>query len=259
VTEPPSRASLYDWECREVLGRTDQDLDFWLGVVATAPPGRVLEAACGTGRVSVALAAAGLDVVGIDIDPAMLAAARNRGAHRRPLLVAADMRRFALACRFGAALVPYNSIQLLTDDADVVSCLSCLSAHLVPGGVIGLEVTDFKRGTLDTDVLDADVFDADVFDADVFDEPIHSGELAGVPITLTGSLTHDPDNRIAHYRRSFSGHGWTVEDEVAIRSFRLGEIAGMLAAAGLQPARWWQDGSVTRVVGLRVSPGLTNR
>jgi len=236
-----------------VLGRTDQDLDFWLGVVATAPPGRVLEAACGTGRVSVALAAAGLDVVGIDIDPAMLAAARNRDSQRRPLLIAADMRRFALACRFGAAIVPYNSIQLLTDDVDVVSCLACLSAHLVPEGVIGLEVTDFGCGALDTDV-----FYPDVFDADVFDEPIHSGELAGVPISLTGSLTHDPDNRITRYRRRFSGHGWTVEDEVAIRSFRRGEIAAMLAAAGLQPARWWEDGLVTRVVGLRVAAGGTN-
>jgi len=183
--------------------------------------------------VSVALAAAGLDVVGIDIDPAMLAAARNRRAQRGPLLVAADMRRFALACRFGAAIVPYNSIQLLADDADVVSCLACLSAHLVPEGVIGLELTDFQRRALD---------------ADVFDEPIHSGELAGAPISLTGSLTHGPDNRITRYHRRFSGYGWTVEDEVAIRSFRRGEIADLLTAAGLQPARWWQDGLVTRVV-----------
>ena len=76
------------------------DVDFWLDVVATARPGRVLELACGTGRVTLPLAAAGIEIVGIDIDPVMLVAARARSsaeAGRRPVLVAADMRRFALA------------------------------------------------------------------------------------------------------------------------------------------------------------------
>src|SRR6516165_6320890 len=53
------RARLYDWECVHVLGRTDQDVGFWLEV-ARAAPGPCLELACGTGRVSVPLAAAGI-------------------------------------------------------------------------------------------------------------------------------------------------------------------------------------------------------
>lgn len=233
-----------------MLGRTNQDVDFWLDVLASAPPGRVLELACGTGRVTVPLAAAGVELVGIDLDPVMLAAAQTRWAQwtrrpgdlrggrpeRQPLLVGADMRRFALACRFGAAIVPYNSIQLLTDPADVTACLACLCAHLAAGGVVGLEVTDFHRGAVESDVAH---------------QPIHGGQLAGRPITLSGSLTHDLGTRTSRYRRRFSGPGWTVEDEVAIRSYRRDELAAMLTSAGLRPEKWWEDGLMTRVVGVR--------
>jgi SAM-dependent methyltransferase len=234
----------YDWECREVLGRTDQDVGFWLEVVSTAPAGRVLELACGTGRVTIPLAAAGIEIVGIDIDATMLMAARTRGAGRmgerlapRPPLLAADMRRFALAARFGAAIVPYNSIQLLTEEADVAACLACVAAHLSPGGVVGLEVTDFQAGAVETEVAA---------------QPIHGGSLGGRPLTLSGSLTHDLGSRISRYRRQFRGPGWTVEDEVVIRSHRQHELAAMMTAARMPPERWWQEGRVTRVVGRRV-------
>jgi SAM-dependent methyltransferase len=230
----PDRAALYDWECREVLGRTEQDVGFWLAVVAGAPSGPVLELACGTGRVTLPLAATGLPIVGLDLDPAMLAVARaRRGAARWPLLMAADMRRFAVRCRFGAVIVPYNSIQLLTDPADVSACLHRLAEHVVPAGVVGLEVTDFQRGSVETDVAH---------------QPIHAGRLGGRPLTLSGSLSHDLTARISQYRRSFAGPDWTFEDRVVIRSFRRDELAVLLAGAGLVPDTWWESGSVTRVV-----------
>ncbi|MCH8868721.1 MAG: methyltransferase domain-containing protein [Chloroflexi bacterium] len=46
--------------------------------------GRVLELACGTGRITIPLAQAGINVVGIDLSPSMLAIAREaRRAKRR--------------------------------------------------------------------------------------------------------------------------------------------------------------------------------
>jgi SAM-dependent methyltransferase len=230
----PDRAALYDWECRAVLGRTEQDVDFWQSVVGRGPAGQVLELACGTGRVTLPLAAAGYSIVGLDIDPTMLAVARDRrGAARWPLLVASDMRRFALRCRFDAIIVPYNSIQLLTDQDELAACIRHLAEHLAPTGVVGLEVTDFQRGSVETDVGY---------------EPIHTGHLAGRPLTLSGSLTHDLTARISRYRRSFAGPDWTFADQVVIRSYRRDELAVLLAAAGLVAERWWEDGSVTRVV-----------
>lgn len=47
-------------------------------VDAMAPRGaRILDAGCGTGRVGAFLAAAGHDVVGVDVDPALIAAAKE--------------------------------------------------------------------------------------------------------------------------------------------------------------------------------------
>src|SRR5690349_19493999 len=74
-------APFYDWENAQTLGR--RDVPFWRGVAARAG-GRVLELGCGTGRVSLPLAADGVHLVGIDRSAPMLerAAARaRRGPH----------------------------------------------------------------------------------------------------------------------------------------------------------------------------------
>jgi SAM-dependent methyltransferase len=47
-------------------------------LLGALPPGRALDAACGTGRVSAYLAAAGHEVVGIDVTPQMLEVARAK-------------------------------------------------------------------------------------------------------------------------------------------------------------------------------------
>lgn len=47
-------------------------------LVASYGPATVLDAGCGTGRVAIELAHRGYDVVGIDVDPAMLEAARAK-------------------------------------------------------------------------------------------------------------------------------------------------------------------------------------
>jgi SAM-dependent methyltransferase len=220
---------LYDWECAHVLGRTDQDVGFWLDL-ARAAAGPCLELACGTGRVTAPLAAAGVDLVGLDRDPAMLAVASQRRSGAR--LVVGDMRRFALHRCFGTVLIPYNSLQLLTDPNDQKVCLATAAAHLAEGGVVGLEVTDFQAGATRTFVAE------DVLHQDA-------------EITLIGSLTHDLEDRISFYRRRFVGPGWVMDDEVAIRSMNPDELGDLLARSGLTPRSWWQQGSVTRVVAAR--------
>src|SRR5580692_11809206 len=56
-----------------------KDLPFYQRQIA-AHGGPVLELACGTGRLTVPLAAAGVDITGIDRSPSMLEAARDRAA-----------------------------------------------------------------------------------------------------------------------------------------------------------------------------------
>jgi SAM-dependent methyltransferase len=208
--------------------------------VAKAAPGPCLELACGTGRVSVPLAAAGVDVVGLDRDPAMLTFAVRRQSRsrqgpdqQRAHFLAGDMRRFALHRRFGAVLIPYNSIQLLTNLADQRACLTAAAAHLAEGGVIGLEVTDFQQGATLTAVDD---------------EVLGRGWLGEDQVTLIGSLTHDLGGRVTWYRRRFVSAAWTREDEAAIRSVNQAELADLLTSTGLAPLQWCTAGPLTRVV-----------
>ena len=70
-------APFYDWENRRTLGR--RDVPFWRRVASRAN-GPVLELGCGTGRVTVPLAKAGVDVIGIDRSAAMLERARDTEA-----------------------------------------------------------------------------------------------------------------------------------------------------------------------------------
>jgi len=70
-------APFYDWENARTLGR--RDVAFWRRV-AIGSRGPVLELGCGTGRVSVPLAKAGVDLVGIDRSAPMLERLRARSA-----------------------------------------------------------------------------------------------------------------------------------------------------------------------------------
>lgn len=120
----------------------DSDLAFYLEL-ARAQGRRVLEIACGSGRLLAPLARAGLEVVGIDASPHMLALAQAKldttpGVHGR--LVAADMRDFVLGeTDFDMAIVAVKSFAYLIEGDDQLSCLKAIRAHLRPGGLLALD------------------------------------------------------------------------------------------------------------------------
>jgi ubiquinone/menaquinone biosynthesis C-methylase UbiE len=106
----------------------------------------LLEVACGTGRVAIRLAREGIDTVGLDISPHMLAVAREKS---RGLLnmqwVQADMCNFNLGRSFGLVLIPGHAFQNLNTPAEQVACLECIHRQLEPGGrlVVHLDHQDF--------------------------------------------------------------------------------------------------------------------
>jgi len=202
-----SRAELYDWELAHVAVRRGrcEDLGFY-SALAAGTGGAVLELACGTGRLTAPLGA-----VGLDIDAAMLGAARKRGARH---LVRADMRRFSLARRFALVAIPYNSLQLLLEDDDIVACLRCAGSHLRPGGVLGLEVTDFQHGAVRASVAAERLGHAD-------------------GVTLHGALVHDFSSRVTTYYRRFEEGGEALVDHVHLRCLGHAELEDLLGRAGL--------------------------
>src|SRR5438132_13355288 len=75
-------------------------------------PTSVLDAGCGTGRVARELARRGVDVVGVDLDPDMLATARRRSPEVR--WVEADLASFDLGRTFDVVVAAGNVMILLT-------------------------------------------------------------------------------------------------------------------------------------------------
>lgn len=137
-------SELYDFEYR----RRRRDVSFYRGLAqeVLGGPGRVLELACGSGRVTTALVRDGHQVVGIDRSHAMLcrAAARieraGRAARQRAMFVRGDMRRFALAARFPLVVMAFNSFEHLYTRVEVAACLARVRAHLEPGGHFAFDV-----------------------------------------------------------------------------------------------------------------------
>ena len=106
----------------------------------------MLELGCGTGRVLVPIARAGVEVVGLDVSPRMLAVCREQLA-REPeavrsnaTLVQGDMRDFDLGQTFALATSPFRPFQHLLSVADQRSCLSSVRRHLKDGGRLVLDL-----------------------------------------------------------------------------------------------------------------------
>ena len=106
-------------------------------VDAMLPRGsRVLDAGCGPGRVGAELAARGHTVVGVDIDPVLIAAA---GAdHPGPQWLVGDLAQLDLPAAgidepFDLVVCAGNVLTFLADGTEV-EVLRRLGAHLRPGG-----------------------------------------------------------------------------------------------------------------------------
>jgi SAM-dependent methyltransferase len=135
-------ADLYD---HVVPYRDRQDVAFFVDAAARAGS-PVLEIGCGTGRVLVPIARAGIEIVGLDASSGMLDVCRRRLAdepadvRERVRLVQADMRSFDLGQTFTLAMLPFRPFQHLLSVRDQLACLSRVRAHLVDGGVIVLDL-----------------------------------------------------------------------------------------------------------------------
>jgi len=103
-------------------------------------PSTVLDVGCGTGRVAIELARRGIEVVGVDADPSMLAVARSRQGEIT--WIQADMTTLELARRFSLVLMAGN-VPLFTAPGTEGALVARCAAHLAPGGLL---VAGFQLG-----------------------------------------------------------------------------------------------------------------
>jgi SAM-dependent methyltransferase len=100
-------------------------------LVASYGPRSVLDAGCGTGRVAVELARRGIEVLGVDLDPDMLAAARAKAPPLR--WVRADLAELDLPDRFDVVLLAGNVVPYVPAARRAAAVAAC-ARHLSPGG-----------------------------------------------------------------------------------------------------------------------------
>lgn len=147
-------AEIYD----SVYSYVQEDIPFYVKE-AVAAGGPVLELGCGTGRIAIPLAKAGVDVTGIDFSQAMLDVAQrkvlNSGSPSGSVnLVHADMIDFSLDEKFNLVIIPFRGFLSLLSVQDEVDALFNIKRHLAPGGklIFNIFVPDFNMLVQDGDV-----------------------------------------------------------------------------------------------------------
>lgn len=126
----------------------DDDLvEMILQVLELRPGDRVLDLACGSGDHARRLAGQGLDVLGIDIAPSLIAHCRERAAKEGLDTVRfeqGDMRELAYEGEFDAVLLLSGSFGFF-DEPTNQDVLARMARALAPGGRVLIDVFDPAR------------------------------------------------------------------------------------------------------------------
>lgn len=118
-----------------------QDDDYFFALVNETPGARVLDLGCGTGRLALALAAAGHLVTGIDPSSASLAAARIKAGAER-VTWNQGTAESAPEAAFDVAIMTGHVSQFLLSEDEWSRALGALRRALVPGGRLAFHAYD---------------------------------------------------------------------------------------------------------------------
>jgi len=218
-------APFYDWENARTLGR--RDVAFWRRFALKAG-GRVLELGCGTGRVTVPLAKAGVDIVGVDRSAAMLKRIPHHKSRSQPIpnpqspipVLQGDIR--ALPFRtgaFAAVIAPYGILQSLIRPRDLTATLASVARVIEPGGTFGIDIVpDVPKWREYTNAVR------------------FRGRMRGAQVTLVESVRHDRARRLTIFEQRYverrGGARREHRFDLTFRTLTVLEMTRRLARAG---------------------------
>ena len=194
------------------------------------PKGILLDLACGTGALSEAFIQKGYDVISVDLSYDMLMQARQRLSPYggRALILEQDMRELDLFGTIRACVCNLDSINHLTDVADVQRVFDRVSLFTEPGGVFLFDVnTVYKH----KEVLGCNTF---VYEDDAD--------------FLVWQNEYDPEDHTVQMLIdifSSDGNGGYIResDEITERAYPAGLLEKMLLTAGF--SRVYQFGDLS--------------
>ena len=132
-------AAIYDPWSRSVT----EDVAFYVER-ALASGGPVVELAVGTGRIAIPVAQAGIDVIGVDSSPGMLAVARaaaeDAGVSDRVDLRLGDLREPPVSERVALVICPFRTLLHMETEHEKLRALRAARSLLIAGGTFVFDV-----------------------------------------------------------------------------------------------------------------------
>ncbi len=142
-------AHLYDWSgaldfSEKILARVRSQL----AATGIQPPARIVDLACGTGTLALALATDGYQVIGSDLSAAMIALAQQKAGARsaeNPVWVVEDMCHFVTDAPVDAVLCHYDSLNHLSNETELRATFIQVAQALRPGGLFMFDVNTLEN------------------------------------------------------------------------------------------------------------------
>ena len=188
--------------------------------------GPVLEIACGSGLVTLPIAAQRLDVTGVDLARPMLEHARKKAKQQRLNIrwVEADARSFDLGAQYQFILLTGNAFQAFLRREDQEALLASVKRHLAPQGLFAFET----RNPAGHDLANQP--------EEEFDQSYTSVE--GFRVSVSFTQTYDPIAQVMYwtsYRRWNNGQTpHKKETHIACRFTHPQELNALLHYNGFQ-------------------------
>ncbi len=198
-----------------------RDDDFFMSVVSATPEARVLDLGCGTGRLTLAIAAAGHPVTGVDPAAASLEAARAKPGAGNVTWIEGSSAALPAAA-FDVAVMTSHVAQFFVTDEEWDKALTDLRRALVPGGRLTFDSRDPRaRGWKQWNPADSRrqvvlpdgrqvtaTIDVDAVTDNVVSFTIRYAFSDGEALASTGDLRFRTE---AELRSSLTAAGFTVE------------------------------------------------